>query len=379
MIKIRDLIQRIIEDSIRARLFKGKVILLLGARQTGKTTLLKKIFHDYGEDALWLNADEYDIKERFKHPTSTSLKALIGNKKVVILDEAQQISEIGLALKLLIDTYPEVQVIASGSSAFELQNNTNEPLTGRKFEFRLFPLSYRELANHNQVMIEQRLLNHRLVFGSYPEVVTNQGNEVEVLKLLSDSFLYRDLLMLESIKKPEKLVKLLQALAYQIGQEVSYNELGNLIGLDSKTVEAYVQLLEKSFVVFRLPSFSRNLRNELKASKKIYFYDNGIRNALISSFQLLEGRQDRGALWENYLVAERRKSNDYRRFYGNTYFWRTKEQQEIDYIEEVDGGLCAYEFKWKEKPKHRITKTFTRAYPNCATAFIHSGNYDGFL
>lgn len=379
MIKIRDLIQRIIEDSIRARLFKGKVMLLLGARQTGKTTLLKKIFHDYGEDALWLNADEYDIKERFKHPTSTSLKALIGNKKVVILDEAQQISEIGLALKLLIDTYPEVQVIASGSSAFELQNNTNEPLTGRKFEFRLFPLSYRELANHNQVMIEQRLLNHRLVFGSYPEVVTNQGNEVEVLKLLSDSFLYRDLLMLESIKKPEKLVKLLQALAYQIGQEVSYNELGNLIGLDSKTVEAYVQLLEKSFVVFRLPSFSRNLRNELKASKKIYFYDNGIRNALISSFQLLEGRQDRGALWENYLVAERRKSNDYRRFYGNTYFWRTKEQQEIDYLEEVDGALRAYEFKWKEKPKHRITKTFTRAYPNCATAFIHPGNYDGFL
>jgi len=377
--KIRVLVQRIIENQIRDRLFKGKAILLLGARQTGKTTLLKKIVQSYGGDALWLNADEYDIKERFNNPTSSSLKALIGSKKLVVLDEAQQIQEVGLALKLLVDTYPEIQVIASGSSAFELQNKTNEPLTGRKFEFQLFPLSYRELADCNQVMIEQRLLNHRLVFGSYPEVVNNQGNEVEVLKLLSDSFLYRDLLMLESIKKPEKLVKLLQALAYQIGQEVSYNEIGNLIGLDSKTVEAYVQLLEKSFVVFRLPSFSRNLRNELKASKKIYFYDNGIRNALISSFQLLEGRQDMGALWENYLVAERRKSNSYGMFYGNAYFWRTKEQQEIDYIEEVDGVLRAYEFKWKEKANQRITKTFSRAYPNCETAFVHSGNYDGFL
>jgi len=373
------LVQRIIENQIRARLFKGKAILLFGARQTGKTTLLKKIVHSYGSDALWLNADEYDIKERFNNPTSTSIKALIGTKKLVILDEAHQIPDIGIALKLLVDTYPEIQVVASGSSAFELQNKTSEPLTGRKIEFQLFPLSYRELADHNQVLIEQRLLEHRLVFGSYPEVVNNQGNEVEVLKLLSDSFLYRDLLMLENIKKPEKLVKLLQALAYQIGQEVSYNEVGNLIGLDSKTVEAYVRLLEKSFVVFRLPSFSRNLRNELKASKKIYFYDNGIRNALISSFQLLEGRQDIGALWENYLVSERRKSNSYGMFYGNAYFWRTKEQQEIDYIEEVDGGLRAYEFKWKEKANQRITKTFSRAYPNCETAFVHRGNYDGFL
>lgn len=373
------MIQRIIEEQISARLYKGKVITLIGARQTGKTTLLKKIFQAHGDDAFWLNADEYDIKERFKNPTSTSLKALIGNKKITILDEAHQIPEIGLALKLLADTYPEIQVIATGSSAFELQNKTQEPLTGRKFEFHLFPLAYRELANHSQEMMEQRLLNHRLVFGSYPEVINNQGNEIEVLKLLADSFLYRDLLMLENIKKPEKLVKLLQALAYQIGQEVSYNEVGNTIGLDSKTVETYIQLLEKSFVVFRLPSFSRNLRNELKASKKIYFYDNGIRNALIASFQLLEGRQDIGALWENYLVSERRKKNYYQRFYGNSYFWRTKEKQEIDYLEEADGGLKAYEFKWKEKAKHRISKTFCNAYPNSETALIHSGNYDSFL
>jgi uncharacterized protein len=373
------MIIRKIEAQLKERLFKGKVITLLGARQTGKTTLLKKLLETYQDDAIWLNADEYDIKERFENPTSTALKSLIGNKKLVIIDEAQQISQIGLALKLLVDSYPEIQVIATGSSAFELQNQTNEPLTGRKYEFNLFPFSYQELLDHNGELVEKRLLNHRLVFGSYPEVINNFGNEIEVLKLLSDSFLYRDLLMLEGVKKPEKLVKLLHALAYQIGSEVSYNELGNMIGLDSKTVESYIQLLEKSFVVFRLHSFSRNLRNELKLSKKIYFYDNGIRNALISSFKLLEGRQDIGALWENYLVSERKKRNQYNRFYGNSYFWRTKNKQEVDYLEEIDGELTAFEFKWKEKSNHRITTTFLNAYPNSDTAIIHQNNYDEFL
>jgi len=373
------MIQRSIENKIKEKLFKGKTIMLIGARQTGKTSLLKKIIAEHLEPSIWLNADEFDIKERFKNPTSTSLKALIGEKKLVVIDEAQNIEEIGLALKLLIDTYPEIQVVATGSSAFELQNKTNEPLTGRKYEFYLYPFSFNELATHFSEIIEKRMLNTRLVFGSYPEVVNNQGNEIEVLKLLSDSYLYRDLLMLEAIKKPEKLIKLLQALAYQLGNEVSYNEIGNLIGLDSKTVESYVQLLEKSFIVFRLTSFSRNLRNELKASKKIYFYDNGIRNSLISSFQLLEGRQDIGALWENYLVSERLKRNQYAKFYGNTYFWRTKDKQEIDYLEEKDGKLSAFEFKWMNKKKHRITKTFLNAYPESDVKIIHADNYTEFL
>jgi len=373
------MIQRIIEHQIQEKLFQGKIITLIGARQTGKTTLLKKLMENQQHPTIWLNADEFDIKERFKNPTSTALKSLIGNNKLVMIDEAQNIDEIGLALKLLIDTYPEIQVIATGSSAFELQNKMNEPLTGRKFEFQLYPFSYTELANHTSELIEKRMLKHRLVFGSYPEVVNNLGNEIEVLKLLSDSYLYRDLLMLDAIKKPEKLIKLLQALAYQLGNVVSYNEIGNLIGIDSKTVESYIQLLEKSFVVFRLPSFSRNLRNELKASKKIYFYDNGIRNALISSFQILEGRQDIGALWENYLVSEHLKRNNYAKFYGNTYFWRTKDKQEIDYVEEKDGKLSAYEFKWTDKKKHQITKTFTNAYPESKTAIIHSDNYEKFI
>jgi predicted AAA+ superfamily ATPase len=373
------MIHRIIEQQIKDKLFKGKVITLIGARQTGKTTLLKKILHERLEDAIWLNADEYDIKSRFENPTSTSLKSLIGNKKLVIIDEAQRISEIGLALKLMVDTYPDTQIIATGSSSFELQNKTNEPLTGRKYEFNLFPISYLELANHHSELIEKRMLKHRLVFGSYPEVLNNEGDEKEVLKLLSDSYLYRDLLMLESVKKPEKLLKLLQALAYQVGNEVSYNEIGNLIGLDSKTVESYIQLLEKSFVVFRLHSFSRNLRNELKASKKVYFYDNGIRNALISSFQLLEGRQDIGALWENYLVSERRKKNNYTQFYGNAYFWRTKDKQEVDYLEEIDGHLNAFEFKWQERKNQRITRAFINGYPDCKTSIIHSENHHSFL
>ena len=373
------MINRTIENQIKSKLFKGKVITLIGARQTGKTTLLKKIVNDYQAEALWLNADEFDIKERFNNPTSTLLKSLFGNKKIIIIDEAQQIKDIGLALKLVVDTFPDIQVVATGSSAFELQNKTNEPLTGRKYEFFLYPFSFAELVNHQTEIVEKRLLKHRLVFGSYPEVVNNLGNEIEVLKLLSDSFLYRDLLMLENIKKPEKLVKLLQALAYQVGSEVSYNEIGNLIGLDSKTVESYIQLLEKSFVLFRLHSFSRNLRNELKLSKKIYFYDNGIRNALISSFQLLEGRLDIGALWENYLVSERKKRNQYQQFYGNSYFWRTKDKQELDYLEEVDGKISAFEFKWNNKRKHKISKTFLNGYPSSECNIIDTKNYEQFL
>lgn len=372
------MIVRKLESLIKEKLYKNKVITLLGARQTGKTSLLKKMFSNEAE-TLWLNGDESDVQERFKNPTSTNLKALIGNKKLVIIDEAQRIHDIGLALKLLIDNYPTIQIIATGSSSFELLNKMNEPLTGRKYEFELFPISLEELKDHHSEFIERRLLSTRLVFGSYPEIINKQGEEIEVLKLLSDSYLYRDLLMLENIKKPEKLIKLLQALAYQIGNEVSYNEIGNLIGLDSKTVESYIHLLEKSFVVFRLNSFSRNQRNELKASKKIYFYDNGIRNALISNFKILEGRQDIGVLWENYLVSERRKYNSYNNNYAACYFWRTTDGQEIDYIEDKDGEITGYEFKWNGTKKHKITKTFLNAYPNSTVKIITPENYFEFL
>lgn len=372
------MILRALEKIITNNLFKNKVIVLLGARQTGKTTLLKKILAQ-NKEGIWINGDEYDIQERFKNATSTQLKALVGNHKLVIIDEAQRLENIGLGLKLLYDCYPEIQIIATGSSAFELQNKTNEPLTGRKIEYLLFPLSYQEMKEHNTELIEKRHLNTRLVFGCYPEIINNEGNEIDVLKFLSDSYLFKDILMLDTIKKPEKLIKLLQALAFQIGSEVSYNEIGNLIGLDSKTVESYINLLEKSFIVFKLNSFNRNLRNELKLSKKIYFYDNGIRNALISNFRIAEARQDIGALFENYLISERMKFNAYNKQYANRFFWRTKDQQEIDYIEDKNGVLYAFEFKWNTNKKVKISKTFLNAYPNSETKVITKDNYDEFL
>ncbi|MFN7676308.1 ATP-binding protein [Flavobacterium sp.] len=372
------MILRKLENIITQNLFRKKVIVILGARQTGKTTLLKKIMAQ-NDNCIWINGDEYDIQERFKNATSTQLNALIGNHRLVIIDEAQRLENIGLALKLLHDNYPEIQIIATGSSAFELLNKTNEPLTGRKLEYQLFPISFEEMIVSNTQLIEKRHLNTRLVFGSYPEVINNEGGEIEVLKFLADSYLFKDILMLDTIKKPEKLIKLLQALAFQIGSEISYNEIGNLIGLDSKTVENYINLLEKAFVVFKLNSFNRNLRNELKLSKKIYFYDNGIRNALISNFQMAEARQDIGALFENYLISERMKFNHYNKRYSNRYFWRTKDQQEIDYIEEIDGKLYAFEFKWNFNKKATISKTFTNAYPNSETRIITRDNYENFL
>ncbi len=372
------MIVRYIQKSIEEKLFKGKVITLLGARQTGKTTLLRLISKNYSK-MIWLNADEYDIQEKFKNPTSTGLKALIGSAELVIIDEAQKIMGIGLALKLLVDNYPSIQIVATGSSAFELSNKLNEPLTGRKFEFHLYPIATSELSIHHSELIENRMLNHRLIFGFYPDVITNEGNEIDILKLLADSYLFRDILMLDTIKKPEKLVQLIKALAFQVGNEVSYNEIGNLIGLDSKTVESYIQILEKSFVIYKLSSFSRNQRNELKNGKKIYFYDNGIRNALISNFQLVEGRQDVGALWENYLIAERLKQNDYLKRYANSYFWRTKDGLEIDYIEEVNGVLKAYEFKWNVNKKHRITSVFSKTYGIDKVHVITPENYMEFV
>lgn len=370
--------KRALKQLIIKQLPKRKVILLLGARQTGKTTLLKDITSDL-DDVLWINGDEYDLRERIARPTSTKLKALIGKHKTVIIDEAQRIPDIGLALKLIHDNFPDIQLIATGSSAFELINETNEPLTGRKVEYHMFPLSFGEMAEHHGELNESRLINTRLVSGYYPDVVKQENDTHEYLRFLADSYLFKDLLMLDSIKKPEKLVRLLQALAYQIGSEVSYNELASLIGIDSKTIESYIGLLEKAFIIFKLPSFSRNLRNELKQSKKIYFYDNGIRNALINDFRLLEGRQDVGPLFENFLISERMKFNHYRRHFVNTYFWRTREQQEIDYLEVGSGAIHAFEFKWNPAIKPKFSKTFTRAYPEAELAMVNCENCSSFM
>lgn len=372
------MIYRQLESNIKTKLNTGKAIILLGARQVGKTTLLKNLFQDKN-NVLWLNADEEDVRNLFDQASSTRLKAIFGNAKVIVVDEAQRIPNVGLRFKLITDEIPDVQLVASGSSAFELANNLNEPLTGRKWEFQMYPISFSEMVKHHGMLAENRMIPHRLLYGYYPEIVNNPGNEISFLKQLTDSFLYKDILMLEKIKKSETIITLLKALAYQIGNQVSSNELAQICKIDSKTIDKYLSLLEKSFIIFRLNSFSRNIRNELKKSKKIYFYDLGIRNALINNFSQIENRQDLGALWENFLIAERLKQNQYLEKWRNTYFWRNTEQNEIDYIEEYNDQLYAYEFKWNPNAKARSTKSFIKGYPDAQVKVIHKDNFEEFL
>ena len=372
------MIKRLLEKNIIPKIGKGKAILLLGPRQVGKTTLLKNIAGNE-MDVMWLNGDEMDVQAIFDNTSATRLKALIGNHKILIIDEAQRIPGIGLRLKLITDQIPEVQLIATGSSSFELANHLNEPLTGRKWEFQMFPFSFQEMVSHHGLLNEMRMIPHRLVYGYYPDIVNNQGQEKELLKQLSDSYLYKDILLLDRVTKPASLVKLLTALAFQVGSQVSYNELSKLCGLDAKTVEKYIDLLEKAFIVFRLGSFSRNLRSELKRSKKLYFYDNGIRNALVANFNQMESRTDTGALWENFLMAERVKRNAYNGVWVNKYYWRTVEQQEIDYIEEADGTIHAFEFKWNAATKSKIPNSFKTTYPTAQFRVIHPQNIEEFL
>lgn len=372
----RDLLQSLLDCC-----FKGKVMLLLGARQVGKTTLLKELATHINVPYKWLNADEADILQAFETATtSTQLLQLIGqNNKLVIIDEAQQIPDIGKKLKLIYDTRPDIQLIATGSSAFELQDKMAEPLTGRKRTFYLYPLSYKEIAYNQSVLEARRLLETRLIYGSYPDVVNNAGDEKNTLTEIANSYLYKDILKLDNIRKPVHIEKLLQALAFQVGSEVSYHELAQTIGnIDTATVEKYIDLLEKAFILFKLPALSRNLRNEIKKGKKYYFYDNGIRNVLISNFSTIDLRQDKGALWENYLISERMKSNRYQSKYPNTYFWRTHDKAEIDYIEEADGVLNAFELKWTAK-KVRFPNSFMEAYPEHKTSVISRDNFEDFI
>lgn len=373
------MITRAIETILQKKLFSGKIILLLGPRQSGKTTLIKKLASGADSDYLFLNGDLTTVQQQLSQANEEVLSAALGNHKVVVIDEAQRIKNIGLVLKILADQFPEKQILVTGSSALELATGVNEPLTGRKWEYTLYPLSWQELVQHFTYLKALDQLPLRLVYGAYPDVINQPGNEKEILNNLSGSYLYKDLLSYEGIRKPELLMKLLQALALQVGHEVSYNELAQLTGVSKNTVESYIGLLEKTYVIFRLRPFARNLRNEINTSRKIYFYDNGILNALTGNYTPFELRTDTGALWENFLIAERRKLLDYNGFYGQTCFWRTAQQQEIDYIEEIDGRVYAFECKWNEKSKARFSKTFTNAYSPAVTAVIHRQNFSAWL
>ena len=370
--------KREIEDKVRADLSKGKIICLIGPRQVGKTTLLEQLRRP-GEKTLSLNCDEaIDIAE-IENKSGAELKNLFQNYDMVQVDEVQRVDNIGLTLKKIADLKLPVKFIVTGSSALGMRDKIFEPATGRLIEHNLYPLSLKELADASSPLEERKLLERRMIFGLYPEVVVDPADAKRILMNLTNSYLYKDLFAYGGLRKSENLQKLVTALALQLGSEVSYTELSRTVGIDKATVENYIGLLEKCFVVFRLNSFSRNLRNEIQKGKKIYFYDNGIRNAIISNFAPIELRNDVGALWENLMVSERVKRNAYANDYAKAYFWRTHGQKEIDYIEELDGLIRAYEFKWSPKANVKSPEAFLTAYPNSTFEVITPENFWNFI
>ncbi len=357
---IYDVIDRTITSRITAKIGRGKAIIIVGPRQVGKTTLIKELLN--GVDYQFFDGDDPLVRNELNTPNTEEIKRLIGKKKVVFIDEGQRIPGIGLTLKIIVDQLRDVQLWVSGSSSFTLFDELNEPLTGRKWEYELYPISWEEYENHTGYLKAQQQLETRLLYGFYPDVINNQGEEVEILKNLVNSYLYRDILAYADIRKPQVLDELVQALALQVGNEVNYNELSQLVGVDRQTVINYIDVLEKGYVIFRLRSYSRNVRNEIKKGRKIYFYDNGIRNTIIGDFKSMDARLDKGALWENFLVAERMKQNSYKFTLAKPYFWRTTQQQEVDYVEEKSQQLYGFEFKWDPKKKPKLPKTFLDKY-----------------
>ena len=374
------MIQRTLQKVLTQYLGKGKAILLIGARQVGKSTLFQMLTQSMPEkDILWLNCDAQSVRDALYNPSLTNLKILI-NKPIVVIDEAQRVENIGLTLKLIVDNIPNVQLLVTGSSALDLHSKINEPLTGRKIEYHLFPISTAELYAAKGMIATNEMLESRLIYGSYPGVLFGDIPPQKALMELTESYLYKDILDLEGMRKPAVLQKLLVALALQIGSEVSYYELSKTVGVDSKTVEKYIDLLEKCYIIFRLNSFSRNIRTELTKGKKIYFYDLGVRNAILQTFAPLELRQDKGALWENFFIAERMKYNHYADRLVKSYFWRTTDKQEIDYIEETNGELHLFEMKWNEKKQDaKVPNLFVEKYHPTQVDVVTTANYLSFL
>lgn len=370
------MIVRTIQESVESVFFKGKAIIILGPGQTGKTTLVQTILAQ--KEHIFLNADDSVVRQQLQQPDTFKIQQIIGRHRIVFIDEVQRLQQPGITMKLITDQFKQVQLIVSGSSALEIRDKTNEPLTGRKWEYHLYPISWEELERSLGFVEAAKQLPHRLIYGMYPDVINNPGNEHQVLKQLTASYLYKDILALSGIRKPELLERLLQALALQTGSEVSYNELAQLLQVDKATVMAYMDILEKAFIIFRLRSLSRNHRNEIKNNRKIYFWDNGIRNMLIANLNPVDLRQDKGALWENFLVAERMKLLQYHQVIANSYFWRTTQQQEIDYAEEINGAIQGYEFKWKDDGRRKTPAGFLANY-GTTVQVISKENFRNFV
>jgi len=373
------MIKRQLYELIKKRLFKGKVIIIIGARQVGKTTLLNMLMDEYNDDSLYLNCDEFDVREILRDATSTKLKAIFGDKKLILIDEAQKVENVGLTIKIIVDSFKQYQVIATSSASIGLTEQVSEPLTGRKYEFILFLISWKEYVNHSGYLEANRDLENRLIYGMYPEVILKKGEERETIKNITQSYLFKDVFTYKDLKKPEVLEKLVKALALQIGNLVSYNEISQLLKIDLETVQRYIDILEKSYIIFRLPSFQRNIRNELSKSRKVYFYDLGVRNAILNNFLPLNRRTDLRAMWENFLIVERMKNNFNSNISFNYYFWRTHQKQEIDYIEDRENELQAFEISFVPNSKKKIPRTFIDNYPDAKTSVIDKSNFNSFL
>jgi uncharacterized protein len=367
---------RYLSDKIGMRIGSGKAIVVIGPRQVGKTTLIESILET--KEYLLLDGDDPKTRTLLTTPNTEQIRSIIGNHKIVFIDEAQRIEDIGLTMKIITDRFKDVQLIASGSSSFDLSNKINEPLTGRKWEYKLFPLSWEEYENHHGYLYAEQQLENRLLYGFYPDVLNHPGDEISILRNLVNSYLYKDILAFAEIRKPEVLDKLVQALALQVGSEVNYSELAQIVNVDKNTISKYIDLLQKGYIIFKLGSFSRNVRNEIKTNKKIYFYDNGVRNLVIGNFDPIDLRTDKGALWENFLIAERVKQIEYKQSLARIFFWRTKQQQEVDFVEDIGGKIYGYEFKWNKKKNVKLPKTFTDSY-STEGMIIDNKNFRDFV
>lgn len=370
-------IHRAIEESFRKALKPNKVLLLLGARRTGKTWFLKNILPELGLPYLFLNGDDSLVQSTFQNRTVENYTRLVGNKKLLVIDEAHRIPEIGWCLKLMVDEIEGLHIIATGSSVFDLRNSTGEPLTGRKKDVYLFPFAQMEYSKYENVLETQARLPERLVYGNYPELVhlNSLEEKADYLRDMVSSYLLKDILEFEGIRNASKVSDLLRLIAFQPGKEVSLDELSRNLGISKNTVDRYLDLLQKVFVIQKLQGFSRNLRKEVTRHARYYFTDNGIRNALINNFNALPLRNDVGELWGNYLMMERLKFQSYTNLHSLNYFWRTYQQQEIDWVEDRNGKLYAYECKWKDSGKVKIPSAWKDAYQDSEFSVISPSNY----
>ena len=373
------MIQRDIQPVIEQNLFKGKVIFLTGPRQAGKTTLFQQLASNINVPALTLNCDESEVCLSLTKPNIKQLQTIVGTHKLVMIDNVQLLNHTGWTLKPVIEAFPTVQFIVSGSISSDWNNETTKPFAGQKLEYHLYPFSSKELeTDRNEQDVEQALEKH-LIYGAYPVIIHSPGKEKERLMNVVNKYLYKDVFANYDIRKPSQLENLVMALAQQIGSEVSFKQLAQKIGADNQTVERYVYLLEQSFIVFRLDSLSRGSRTEIKKGKKIYFYDNGIRNAMLQDFSSLDVRQDVAVLWENYILSERLKANHYRNFMPQRYFWRTFQNQQIDLVEEANGVITAFQIQWDEKRQPKVSKTFSKDYLLNQYHIVNKTNYLDFL